>query len=112
MNPILGQTNKHWISTMFGTDYMQFQSPIGVGGLAKERNESWLDVLAVHSDNPGSGQFREFIKLCKEEYKTVCFWVDMNPDLGKILTRYGFTPEVDVLGSGETVDGWRWDKKQ
>lgn len=97
------------VSEILGDDYQQFFAPCGCKGLAKEK-DGRLDILAVDALQPGSGQFREFIRLAKLHYRTVCVWLDMNPIIGQALARYGFTPETEIQADGEIITGWRWDK--
>lgn len=111
MKPVLGETQEHWASQILGTGYRQFNSPSGIGGLAKEKEDgNRLDILAVHSETPRAGQFRQFIGQCKEQYKTICVWVVDNITLRAALIRYGFTEETEVQPDGEYVNGFRWDK--
>lgn len=99
------------IGQMLGTFFNRFESRAGIGGLAKVSPDSLtLELLAVHSATPGTGQFRRFIANCKAHYHTICVWHVSNPLLDKVLPRYGFNREVTVDGYGETLTGWRWDK--
>lgn len=109
MNALLGPTEPDPFGLFLGTGYQRFESPCGIHGLAKESGDR-LDVLAVYAAEAGKGQFREFIRLAKEQFQTVCVWFDDNPALGPALKRYGFTPETEIDGSGEVLTGWRWDK--
>lgn len=107
MNPI-GKTTPSFIGVMLGTGYDEFQSPSGIGGLCKVTGDR-LDLLAVHASIEGKGQFREFIRQCKEWFKTICVWHIANPVVEGALERYGFTPETEIDGQGETMTGMRWD---
>lgn len=107
--PLMGQFEPDPVGEMLGTWYMKFQSPTGIGGLAKWSDER-LDLLAVHASFKGKGQFREFIRIAKHRFKTICVWEDMNPIMGPMLRRYGFSPETEIQGWGEAVSGWRWDR--
>lgn len=93
---------------MPGSPFRRFDQD-GVDGLAWVRG-SRIDVLAVISQKPGRGAFRAFIKECKAHHKTVCFWHEINPDLGAILTHYGFEPAMEWM-LGEKTPGYRWDKE-
>ena len=106
---LLGVVEHDPVGQMLGTGYMRFQSPNGLGGLAKWTDER-LDLLAVHAFVEGRGQFRDFIAAAKREYKTVCVWEDWNPIVGQALARYGFSRETEIQGDGEVITGWRWDK--
>jgi hypothetical protein len=95
------------VSDMLGTGYMRFESGCGVFGLAKAKGDR-LDVLAVVASMPGTGQFREFVRRAKLEYRTICVWEDWNPLVGEILNRYGFRRVTEVQDDGELLTGWRW----
>lgn len=105
---VLGRTEPDPAGLILGTGYERFESPTGIDGLAKENGDR-LDVLAVYAREHGQGAFREFIRLAKKEYRTVCVWLDDNPAIGPALQRYGFTPETEIQPDGEIVTGWRWD---
>jgi hypothetical protein len=93
-----------------GTGYQQFESDCGVGGLAKINGDR-LDLLAFRARQPGSGQFREFIRRAKEEFSVICIWEIWNPEVEPMLQRYGFKPgETDTDSDGSTMTGWRWQK--
>jgi len=104
----LGEMIPDPVGVVLGTGYMRFESACGIDGLAKVTGDR-LDILAVAARTTGKGQFRKFITLAKQEFKTVCVWEDWNPILGPALARYGFTPEKEIQADGEVVDGWRWD---
>lgn len=110
--PVLGPVEPDPIGLILGTGYMRFEAPCGVDGLAKTDaiEGGRIDILAVHARTPGKGQFREFIQQCKQHYGTICVWEDWNPAIGPALQRYGFTPETEIQGNGEAVNGWRWDR--
>lgn len=80
----------------------------GCDGLAWIR-ELRIDVLAICSQREGRGNFRNFINACKAHHHTVCFWHEINPDLGAILVHYGFEPAMEWL-LGEKTPGYRWDR--
>ena len=86
---------------------MEFDSPLGVDGLAKV-NDKRLDILAVFSSDEGKGHFRDFINECKKHYVFIRFWALMNPTLEKTLTRYGFYGGNDVDCFGDIVDVMDW----
>lgn len=99
------------IAQILGTGFERFRTKFGVSGLAKEsENGKRLEILAVNSDAQGCGYFRNFIDVCKQHYRTVCVWSIFNPIVSAALERYGFTPETEILGDGETVQGYRWDR--
>lgn len=90
--------------------YHRFTTQEGVGGLAKWTKDR-LDILAVHSDVEGKGNFRGFIARCQREFSTICIWEVWNLSLGQALERYGFKDETEIHGDGEIVSGMRWDKQ-
>lgn len=91
--------------------YHRFRTDTGVGGLAKWKwGGDRLDILAVHSETAGRGQFRDFIAWSKTQFKTICIWYIAEPWLEKVLDRYGFVPETDISEDGEVMEGMRWDK--
>lgn len=107
--PLMGEFESDPVGAILGTGYMRFQSPGGIGGLAKWSDDR-LDLLAVHASVEGKGQFRDFIAQAKLVFKTICVWEDINPIVGPCLARYGFTREIEIQGWGEAVEGWRWDR--
>jgi hypothetical protein len=94
----------HWepdeIAEFLGTGFDRFETSSGLHGLAKVTGDT-LEVLAVMSPNPGTGQFREFIRATKEIYRTVTVLEDWNPIVTAALQRYGFQ---------RIEGGWKWDR--
>jgi hypothetical protein len=111
---VFSREEPDYISQMLGTRFNRFESLCGICGLAKDNGFGRLELLAVSSNDPGNGQFREFIKLCKSHYQTICVWHVDNPFLGPCLERYGFyfTTEISGLSDGEILEGYRWDKQK
>jgi hypothetical protein len=98
------------ISDLLHTGFLRFGTDFGVHGLAKEsENNTRIDILAVQCDTQGAGLFRRFLLELRLRYKTVLFLSVFNPTFAKIIEHYGFTPEHEILATGEPVDGWRWD---
>jgi hypothetical protein len=108
-HPLLGRVEPDPAGVILRTGYMRFQSPKGIGGLAKWTDER-LDLLAVVAFVNGRGMFRSFIAASKKHFNTICVWHDWNPIIGAALERYGFSPETEIQGDGEVIKGWRWDK--
>lgn len=106
---VLGRITPSIISEIFQTGYVCFHSPFGIEGLAKESGTR-LDLLAVVAAEPGTGQFRSFLKASQRKYQTVCVWQIHNPVLAAALGRYGFTPDTEIDRHGVPVPGMRWDK--
>lgn len=93
------------------TGFHRFESSVGIDGLARVNSYSeMIELLAVHAKKPGKGQFREFIKRLKREYRIICIWHIENRLLDKVLPRYGFAPEVMVDSRREILIGYRWDR--
>lgn len=84
-----------------------FESEHGIHGQAWVEGTR-LHILSVIATNPGTGQLRRFIKACKTEYSHVYVWEIMNPELGRILRRYGFTKARRVEPDGEVLTGYKW----
>jgi len=72
-----------------------------------------LDVLAVFCRTPGRGCLGEFLRRCMARYDAVCVWEVFNPVVSAALQRRGFrrAEETDPA-TGETVTGWRWQRKR
>lgn len=98
------------VGLMLGTGYHRFKAACGIDGLAKVDGKR-LDLLAVVTDTPGKGQFREFIRLAKAAYDTVRVWQISNPTLNEALKRYGFTRTWTLGPDGEVVTGRVWTKR-
>lgn len=92
---------------MLGTHFCRFQSATGVKGLAKD-DAVRLDLLAVESSSPGTGQFKRFIEVAKQQYQIICIWHDWNPMLRPMLERWGFR-RYSEQWNGEDLIGLRWD---
>ncbi len=106
---VLGQIWTDRIGALLGTNYKRFKSPTGLNGLAKSSGDR-LDILAVDATQPGTGQFRRFIKRAKQEYKTICIWEVWNKDLEGILGRYEFNPcDENDPDTHEHLTGYRWN---
>lgn len=106
MTPVLGQLIADPVSDILGTGFNRFASASGIDGLAKVEGTR-LDILALVSNNPATGQFREFIRQCKESYTTIVIWEVMNLTLEAALKRYGFKAGVD----SEILPVWIWEKE-
>lgn len=89
--------------------YHRFATAEGIGGLAKWSSDK-LEILAIHSEFQGQGYLRRFIRRCQERFTTICVWHIGNSNLGSALSRYGFAPETEIDGSGEVLEGMRWDR--
>lgn len=98
------------LGSALGTGYNRFKSTTGVDGLAKISGNEFR-ILAVHTFNPGQGQFREFIAKCKESFDSILVEVIMAPNLASVLTRYGFTPSELKEDWGEEMPVLKWQKQ-
>lgn len=106
----LGVIQENEISKELKTGFAQFKSPGGCGGLVKLNGGDVL-ILAIHSETPGRGQFRKFIRKLKKESRSIGFLSIWNPQLEKILKRYGFenfTHVTSIEGKVELVPGMIW----
>lgn len=113
LHPFLGRVEPDLNAALLGTGYWHFESNYGIDGLFKEEDAGKrLDLLAIIALNSGKGQFRQFIKAAMVHYQTVCVWTVWSEPLKAALTRYGFTPEIEILRNGEAAKGFRWDKKK
>lgn len=112
MNALLGATWETELEQILETRYFRFHSPLGIKGLAKERDKGeslWL--LAVESDEPNRGNFSKFIESCKQEYRTIFIAEVWNGVLKKTLLRKGFREEHAIDPDvKERVNVMRWDK--
>lgn len=87
-----------------------FESSCGIYGLARlSLKETRLDILAVVADAPGTGQFREFIRLAKLRFLTIGVWDIWGDNLKHTLARYGFTDSILDLDD-EKTHGMLWTK--
>lgn len=113
MKPMMGKTMLCPFSQLLETGYYRFHAYCGVGGLAKEVKEE-LHILAIHADDPGTGQFRKFIQLAKKNYKSIYVWEVWNSTLERTLMRYEFhqvdRTETYKDGTTETNEGYHWEK--
>jgi len=105
---VIVKTSLDPIGQMLGTGYARFEGINGVSGLFKAHRPHRLDLLAIVSEDPGKGNFRDFISQTKMEFNTICVWFIENESLYEALLRYGFTPEIEVGAMGDALDGLRW----
>lgn len=105
---VLGQTTPDPLGLMLGTDFDRFESPYGIDGLARVSG-SELELLAVVTDTPGEGQFRQFITACKAQFESIRVFEIWNDALAHTLERYGFTP-FTTTENGEPLSGYRWQR--
>jgi len=107
---VLGETWPDPFSKALGTNMDRFLSPTGVRGLAR-MDDSHLILLAVDAIEPGTGQFKAFIKQAKRECSAISVWHVFNPMLIKVLKRYGFKYRVETdQNTGERIPAYRWRK--
>ena len=96
---------------MLGPEYMRFASPFGIKGGARE-SANRVDLVAVGSDEEGTGHFRAFIRHCQANYATICVWELWDDALSAVLRRYGFQPALETDQFESMVRGWRWDRSE
>ena len=104
---VLGHTQPDPVGHILGTGYSRFYSPSGIHGLFKA-TEKRLDLLAVAATAPGAGQFRVFMRGCKEVWPEIFIWETMNSLMELICLRYGFQRVTENDGD-ESLNGWRWE---
>lgn len=96
---VLGKMMPDPISAMLHTDFMRFESKYGIQGLATI-NGGRLVLLAINATAPGSGQFRKFISVCKENFDTIEIWEVMNVKFGQnMIAHYDFRAQGVYRGS-------------
>lgn len=92
------------------TGMERFESPMGVVGLCRVVGLR-VDILAIASQKPGSGQLRAFIAALKGQCRGIRIMHIGNPFLVPMLVRYGFKPFEDVEsidGEVEFITGMEW----
>jgi hypothetical protein len=99
------------IIKMLGSGFMRFASPFGIKGGARE-SANRVDLVAVGSDEEGTGHFRAFIRHCQANYATICVWELWDDALSAVLRRYGFQPALETDQFESMVRGWRWDRSE
>lgn len=104
LHPVLGHTKPDPAASIIGTGFIRFLTCSGVAGLARLTVPGILDILAVQSSRPGTGQFRAFICAAKLHFTHIRIFEVWSDRLKKCLPRYGFTrfdhPQAD--------DCWEW----
>lgn len=106
-HPVVGELNPH--SDPLGGRYWGIFDIDIVHGLAHVTDRR-IDILAVQSRFPGSGNFHRFLLALMQSYDTIAVWEILNPDLPETLARRGFRPVVEMV-AGETGHGMRWDRQ-
>lgn len=97
-------TERDPVAVGLGTGFNQFTRK-GVSTLAKA-NGMTLEILAIYSSKPFTGQFREFVAAAKERFDKIILRHVWNVDLVGILDRYGFK-----LQRNAPSDFWVWKKE-
>ncbi len=106
---VLGTTYPDPFGAILNTGFERFNSPTGINGLVRVEGGQ-LEILAVDATKPGTGQFRKFMKQCKQEYEAIIVWEVWNKGLEQVLVRYGFTPHAGIEPlTQEPLTGMRWD---
>lgn len=99
------------IGDILQTGFDEFDTNCDVKGLASESPDGLrLDILTVVAESPGVGQFRTFMQLAKEKYKSISFLYVENPILRDALVRYGFSWD-SIRISGVNNPGYIWRKE-
>lgn len=105
--PVVGELDPY--SDPLGGRYWGIYDTDIVFGLAHVTGRR-IDILAVRSRFPESGNFARFLLALMQAYDTVAFWEILNPDLPDTLARRGFRPVVETI-AGESGHGMRWDRQ-
>lgn len=93
---------------ILGTGFMRFERD-GLRGLARCDDAGVLDILAVSSSEPGTGQFRNFMDAAKARFSRIGLWHVWSDGLNATLARYGFH-HAETWEAGERILGWEWKK--
>jgi hypothetical protein len=104
--PVVGELTPytdHHCRRFWGSFYTET-----VDGLAHVSGRR-IDVLAVMSRFPGSGNFARFLLALMMNYDTVAFWEIINQDLPDVLKRRGFREVTEAI-DGEVSPCMRWDR--
>ena len=109
-HPILGTIGPDPIGRILGTGYSRFYSKAGVRGLAKT-TDTRLDLLAIESQQIGTGQFSRFMAQAKAHYQEIYVWFVDSTVLQAILLLYGFTPCDQVELDGSKLSGFVWKQE-
>lgn len=107
-HPVIGELVPHWCSEMLNSPFMEFHCDIGIDGLAKVDEDGTLNLLSVIAAHERCGYFREFIRQCKQHYKSIRVWAVMNDVMPVLLTRYGFVKGHDMGFDGRMEEVWDW----
>ena len=105
-HPVLGVITIDPIGLVLNTGFNKFSSCVGVDGLAKW-DETTLELLSVVANQPGTGQFRQFMDQCRSFFQTIIVWEVWNDALAKALIRYGFSPH-NSFRDEEILNGYKW----
>lgn len=95
---------------LLGTGFMRFTTKLGIDGLALESNDH-IDILAVHSDDPGKGNFRKFLIELRARYHSINFLSVQNDILRDSLVRGYFKPTQFIGTDGVIVAAMGWKKE-
>ncbi len=95
--------------TILGTGFMRFESTCRIDGLAKVDGDR-LELLAVHSPLRGQGNFRQFVKLAKSQFREIRVLHISRDWLSDALARYGFINFALQDERGEMITGMIWSE--
>lgn len=105
---VIGTQTLNPFSEAFGTGFMDFASPLGVQGLIQVDGRR-VDVLAVITAAPGTGQFRAFLEGLQECFDEIVFVECWSHFLVSVLERKGFVRERSY-DRDPKADCIRWRK--
>ena len=106
-HPVIGPLTV-WEESLLPTKFEKFNNG-QVQGLAWITGTD-IEIGMVVSNEPGTGQFREFVRQLKESYRFIRFWAVLSPQLCETLLRYGFTAGKDIDEFGEATQVMDWVK--
>lgn len=109
--PTVGRLRPHRNGVGMAIGFLQFNAPCGCHGLAQVVGDT-LHVLAIAARAPGRGQFREFVRSAKRNYRAVVVWEVWSDVVDKSLARYGFSADMLATFDGrEVLPVMRWERQ-
>lgn len=110
---LLGEIVSDPVGVLIKSGYMRFDTP-HCAGLVHETSittdATHLQILAIVSRKPNSGQFRDFIHRAQALFATISIWAIWNEDFACILKHYGFVTVHETDQYGDPIEGMRWTK--
>ena len=110
-HPVLGMTSI-W---PYDNELMTFHAiSLGIMGMVQLENFKTLDIIAISSCQPRTGQCRRFIKIAKAFFNEIRVYDIWNTHLREALLRYGFRgpEENDKVTITNHIPELIWIKEQ